>query len=119
MNMLDEWSGILIAWLSNASPKTQGLKLAASRWVQDVYYIHVHVLACRWKMKCANHCRLSHESQSFSLKCPFDLAIIVSPEQSSADTMVLASSRRVRRRRDFLVSTLPAAFLVRSSSNLA
>ena len=41
--------------------------------------------------------------------------IIVSPEQSSVDTMVLALSRR---RRDFLVNALPAAVLG-SSSNLA
>ena len=37
-------------------------------------------------------------------------SLIVSPEQSSEDTMDLASSRR--RRRDFLVSSLPAAVLL-------
>lgn len=40
-----------------------------------------------------------------------------SPEKSSEDTMDLASSRRCRR--DFLVSALPAAFLLRSTSTLA
>ena len=44
-------------------------------------------------------------------------SLLYPPSSVAGDTMVLASSRR--RRRDFLVSALPAAVLLGSSSNLA